>query len=85
MSICIQQNNFEAHHGNFSQNLSECEKTLQLPVTNHSKWNVIKQYKFWNARIVQRRALARLDERLLADIGYSAQQAREEIIKPFWK
>jgi len=36
-------------------------------------------------RIRQRRALARLDTRLLRDIGISAEQARREAAKPFWR
>ena len=33
----------------------------------------------------QRQALARLDQRLLRDIGISAEQAREEARKPPWR
>lgn len=33
----------------------------------------------------QRRALARLDARLLRDIGVSPEQARSETAKPFWR
>jgi uncharacterized protein YjiS (DUF1127 family) len=33
----------------------------------------------------QRLALAELDERLLADIGVSRTQARNEADKPFWR
>lgn len=36
------------------------------------------------ARSRQRAALARLDARLLADIGISPAQARQEANKPFW-
>ncbi|WP_334223880.1 DUF1127 domain-containing protein [Thiosocius teredinicola] len=36
-------------------------------------------------RARQRRALARLDPRLLRDIGISPEQARQEIDKPFWR
>ncbi len=36
-------------------------------------------------RARQRRALSRLDERLLNDIGVSAAQARQESEKPFWR
>ena len=38
----------------------------------------------WRARIRQRRALARLDDRLLRDVGLSRDQARREAAKPFW-
>ena len=33
----------------------------------------------------QRRALARLDHRLLKDIGLSVDQTLEELRKPFWR
>ena len=33
----------------------------------------------------QRRALARLDHRLLNDIGLSAETAQEELRQPFWR
>jgi uncharacterized protein YjiS (DUF1127 family) len=31
-----------------------------------------------------RRQLARLDDRLLRDIGFDPEQARREAAKPFW-
>lgn len=36
------------------------------------------------ARARQRRVLARLDNRLLADIGVSRREAAMEAAKPFW-
>lgn len=39
----------------------------------------------WQRRISSRRALARLDERLLADAGISLHERAEEISKPFWR
>lgn len=38
----------------------------------------------WIERTQQRRALARLDDRLLADIGLSRSQAEQEGCKPGW-
>lgn len=38
----------------------------------------------WIERAQQRRALARLDDRLLADIGLSRSQAEQEGDKPAW-
>lgn len=38
----------------------------------------------WIERAQQRRALARLDDRLLADIGLSHTQAEQESRKPGW-
>ena len=37
------------------------------------------------ARRRNRRALARLDQHLLRDIGLSADEARTEVAKPFWQ
>lgn len=39
----------------------------------------------WFARWKQRRALSRLDDRLLADIGVTRTQAKHEADKPFWR
>lgn len=39
----------------------------------------------WRARRHTRLSLARLDPRLLADIGVSAQEVRREVEKPFWQ
>lgn len=43
------------------------------------------QLRFWFARYKQRRALARLDDRLLRDIGVTRSQAHEESRKWFWQ
>ncbi|NQU62102.1 MAG: DUF1127 domain-containing protein [Rhodospirillales bacterium] len=40
---------------------------------------------FWFSRARQRRALLRLDSRLLSDIGVDRPSARREGIKPFWR
>lgn len=39
----------------------------------------------WFARMNQRRTLATLDDRLLADIGVDARSAGREARKPFWQ
>jgi uncharacterized protein YjiS (DUF1127 family) len=39
----------------------------------------------WYDRHLQRRDLAELDERMLADIGRSPEEARRECGKPFWQ
>lgn len=39
----------------------------------------------WNERTRQRRRLARLDDRLLADLGLSRVDAEQEARKPFWR
>jgi len=45
----------------------------------------IKKIVFWIERSHQRRQLANLSERMLDDIGYSAEEVQKEISKPFWK
>ena len=39
----------------------------------------------WGERISQRRSLAEMDGRLLADIGLTPAQAAAEYRKPFWR
>lgn len=39
----------------------------------------------WRERRAQRRALLRLDDRMLSDIGISRADAEEEHRKPFWR
>jgi uncharacterized protein YjiS (DUF1127 family) len=39
----------------------------------------------WQERAASRRALARLDERLLRDIGLDPAAAADEAAKPFWR
>jgi len=89
MSVCIEHSNFESTYiptqNNASQNLSVGKKPLQIPDVGLTKWNLFKQIQVWMSRSRQRRDLAALDKRLLADIGYTAPQAREEFTKPFWK
>ncbi|MEZ5932977.1 MAG: DUF1127 domain-containing protein [Alphaproteobacteria bacterium] len=39
----------------------------------------------WSERRQQRRTLARLDERMLKDIGLSRFDVEQELQKPFWQ
>ncbi|MFV0491625.1 MAG: DUF1127 domain-containing protein [Pseudorhodobacter sp.] len=39
----------------------------------------------WDDRFRSRRALARLNERMLQDIGYTPEEAERESVRPFWK
>lgn len=41
--------------------------------------------RLWTLRASERRALARLDDHALADIGMSRAEARREAAKPFWR
>ncbi|WGW02202.1 DUF1127 domain-containing protein [Tropicibacter oceani] len=38
----------------------------------------------WQAVARQRRALARLDDAALRDVGLSREEARQEAARPFW-
>lgn len=76
MSVCIEQN----HHNNFSQSLSACnEKSYK------SVYQITKKIKYWMERSHQRKQLAKLDDRMLNDIGLSREQVKKEISQPFWK
>ena len=85
MSICIEQSDFKKNINNFSQNLSINKQSIALPKTLTPKRKLFKQIKSWVAKSRQRKDLANLDERMLADIGYTAEQARLEYSKFFWK
>ena len=70
-------------------NLTEC-----LPIyETKSKYGsfrvlvkqAIKKIAYWMERSKQRRELARLDDHMLEDIGYSRTEVQKEIAKPFWK
>ncbi len=46
---------------------------------------VLDTFALWRERRAERRALARLDDRLLADIGVGRHDVAREIAKPFWQ
>ncbi|HEV2185969.1 MAG TPA: DUF1127 domain-containing protein [Stellaceae bacterium] len=48
----------------------------------HAALALIRQ---WRERARQRRQLARLDVRMLRDIGLTAAEAERECEKPFWR
>jgi uncharacterized protein YjiS (DUF1127 family) len=45
-------------------------------------WRVVT---YWCDRASKRQALAELDDRLLADAGFSREQVVAEARKPFWR
>ena len=47
--------------------------------------DVLAVIEVWRESARQRRALARLDDRMLKDIGLSREQAEHEICKLFWE
>jgi uncharacterized protein YjiS (DUF1127 family) len=48
----------------------------------HSALSLIRR---WHESVRQRRQLARLDARMLRDIGITATEAERECNKPFWR
>ena len=55
------------------------------PVAVHLLSRLVGVARRASARHRQRRALARLDARLLRDVGISPEQAQAEAAKPFWR
>ncbi len=47
--------------------------------------SVLDTFALWRQRAITRRELARLDDRMLHDIGISQNEVESEIGKPFWK
>lgn len=68
------------HNEDFSQCLPNCEIT----VINPSR-RLTKTFKFWIERSRQRKQLAKLDSRMLKDIGITRAEANAELAKPFWR
>ncbi len=63
--------------------------THAIPRAGHDEparegWGLVALWRRWAERIRQRRALAELDDRLLADCGLTREEVRREIEKPFW-
>jgi uncharacterized protein YjiS (DUF1127 family) len=57
--------------------------TLFFGFTRHV--DLPETLSLWQDRARQRRCLARLDDRLLRDIGIDRADALREIRKPFWE
>lgn len=51
----------------------------------HAVESASNMFGLWRQRIVTRRELGRLDERMLQDIGFSRLDAEQEMTKPFWR
>lgn len=65
------------------------EITLSQTVAREKKhphiYRLLELLTLWHERQRQRRALLKLDDRLLSDIGISRCEAEQEASKPFWK
>ncbi len=51
----------------------------------HVAETAVSLFGLWRQRVVTRRELGRLDERMLQDIGFSRLDADHEMTKPFWR
>lgn len=58
--------------------------TSVAPVA-HVLDSVLDTFALWRQRITTRRELARLDDRMLHDIGINQFEVECEVSKPFWK
>lgn len=77
MSAVFQSSNIKIE---VSQQLTACGKND----SQRSK-GIVKLVLHWFEVSKQRKHLAKLDDRMLSDIGLSRDQAEAEISKPFWK
>lgn len=68
--------------GTWSYRQSYSRRRIRGPIWGMRFW----RWCAWcSGRSRQREALSSLDDRLLADIGVTRQQANAEAAKPFWK
>jgi len=74
----------ESLENNQQNNISQYLPTCEAP-KGFSFAQMIAKTKFWSDRSRQRKQLAKLDARMLVDIGVTAEQVTNEIAKPFWK
>ena len=70
---------------NLQVNLSQCLPTSKKKSKGKLLQTLMAEANTWIARSRQRKQLAKLDDHLLKDIGYSRSQVQKEISKPFWK
>ena len=84
MSISIKYESIANIEIPVSKNVRVVEKTKSTTKKPQSL-SVFARISLWSNRHKQRKTLAKLDQRLLDDIGYTAEEARDEYTKPFWK
>ena len=51
----------------------------------HAMVSMVCAFYEWRERTRQRKMLARLDDRLLSDVGLSRSDVENEVAKPFWR
>jgi uncharacterized protein YjiS (DUF1127 family) len=74
----------ESLENNQQNNISKYLSTCETP-KGFAFQQIIAKVKTWENRSRQRKQLAKLDARMLADIGITAEQVTVEVAKPFWK
>ncbi|MCW2238025.1 DUF1127 domain-containing protein [Azospirillum canadense] len=60
-------------------------RSNQAAPVAHVLDTVLDTFALWRQRILTRRELARLDDRMLHDIGINQLEVDYEVNKPFWK
>lgn len=60
------------------------DRIARSTVSADSANHIVRTLRTWLWRSRERHALARLDNRLLADIGISQAEAQREAVKLFW-
>lgn len=78
MSVCIKQDAYK--NDQFWKYCANFDRNLSLSPLH----KIFKKIQLWLNRYRQRKVLAKLDERMLEDIGCTLQQAKQEASKPFW-
>ncbi|MDN5787716.1 DUF1127 domain-containing protein [Pseudorhodobacter sp.] len=67
------------------QNPQSISANRLTPAAANSVFALASAFVTWGQRQQSRRALARLDDAMLADIGLCHREAQVEIRKPFWR
>ncbi|MDV7339682.1 DUF1127 domain-containing protein [Terasakiella sp. A23] len=68
---------------NFQLNTCAAEEKVQIQA-KAGILALVQTFETWVERYKSRRALAKLDDRLLQDVGMSAADVYAETQKPFW-
>ena len=65
--------------------ITTAKPATSLPAATAIVAAAIRTYRTWRQRRRQRLSLAKLDARMLSDIGVHPDAARHETRKPFWQ
>ena len=83
MSACIEQHSYK--NNQFSKYCENFDRSSQFPTLDSYKLRLTKKINMWMNRSRQRKVLAKLDNRMLDDIGITYSQAKKEFSEPFWR